>query len=96
MYGYFNRDELVFARFKGQVDLSNNENSLFDVTKDTIENTDIVFRLRFQLANEVLFYKVDVNKNLTHEHHEWLEDSETELVPANTFTWTDRLFYQAA
>lgn len=95
MYGYFNRDELVFAKFRGHIDLTHNENSLFEVTKEDIQNTDIVFRLRFQLANEALFYRVDVNQNLRGEHHEWLEESHTELVPANTFTWTDRLFYQA-
>lgn len=91
-FGYFNNEKIVLGRFKDKLSL-NDENSLFDITKGEIENTNLIFRQTYEIDHDgYCYYKFEVNPMLNDYLHEDCESSHTELVPKEYLNLKD-VFY---
>lgn len=98
MYGYFTNEKLVLARFKNDhEEYFNNDSALYDTTKDSINDTNIIVRNTYTInENGVMYFKVEVNDNfsdLVYLKEGNLENSETELLSKKTKNFRDLTFH---
>lgn len=79
------------------------KNPLIDeVTKSSINSTQIVVRHNYEIVDNVLQYRLEINPNLIEKYHEDLESSNgdhsisSELVPTLPLSLTERFYFNLA
>lgn len=71
------------------------EETLFEVTKEDIEETSLISRFTYELDNNgFIFYKAEVNPLRENESHDFVQNSTTELVPKGSLSLKETFWHR--
>lgn len=95
LYGIFNDYKLVLGLYENPSnDYFNNEEKLLQVANDNISETELVSKTTFELDNRgLLFLKTEVNPKLSHLSHDYIGNTQVELLSKGELNLKELLWH---